>query len=183
MEILEKVEKIREKTGVSYEDAREALLNSNEDILDTIVYLEKKGKIPAPETSSYKSVFEESEYTKDFENAQASYEKNCEEKKCEKAAKRFFEKCKEILEASIKSTFTISKDGESIIRVPVLVLVLLLLFAFYVTVPLLIVGLFFDLKYSFQGFTDVAVNFNDVCDKASDICNDIKEDVTAHKAN
>ena len=41
MDQLEKVEKIREKTGVSYEDAKSALEACNYDLLDAIVYLEK----------------------------------------------------------------------------------------------------------------------------------------------
>ena len=51
MDQLEKVEKIREKTGVSYEDAKSALEACNYDLLDAIVYLEKLGKIKAPEVA------------------------------------------------------------------------------------------------------------------------------------
>ena len=38
MDQLEKVEKIREKTGVSYEDAKDALEACNYDLLGAIVY-------------------------------------------------------------------------------------------------------------------------------------------------
>ena len=48
MDNLEKVEKLREKTGVSYEEAKEALEANNYDVLDAIIYLEKKGKVKAP---------------------------------------------------------------------------------------------------------------------------------------
>ena len=54
MDQLEKVEKIREKTGVSYEDAKSALEACNYDLLDAIVYLEKLGKIKAPEVGSWR---------------------------------------------------------------------------------------------------------------------------------
>ena len=39
---LEMVEKIREKTGVTYDEARTALENANWDMLDAIVALEHK---------------------------------------------------------------------------------------------------------------------------------------------
>ena len=39
MEHLEKVEKLRERANVSYEDAKEALEASEWDLLDAMVYL------------------------------------------------------------------------------------------------------------------------------------------------
>ena len=45
MDNLEKVEKLREKTGVSYEEAKAALEATNYDVLDAIIYLEKNGKV------------------------------------------------------------------------------------------------------------------------------------------
>lgn len=45
---LEMVEKIREKTGVTYEEAREALEKANWDMLDAIVSLEKEKPAAEP---------------------------------------------------------------------------------------------------------------------------------------
>ena len=42
MEYLEMVETLREKTGVSYEDARNALEAADYNMLDAIVYLEQQ---------------------------------------------------------------------------------------------------------------------------------------------
>ena len=44
MEKLEKVEVIREKCGVSYEDAKAALDACDDNVLDAIIWLEKQGK-------------------------------------------------------------------------------------------------------------------------------------------
>ena len=44
MDKLEKVEKLRAKTGVSYEDAKNALEACDYDLLDAIIYLEKLDK-------------------------------------------------------------------------------------------------------------------------------------------
>ncbi len=53
MDKLEKVEKLREKTGVSYEDAKNALEACDYDLLDAIIYLEKLDKVKAPEVESF----------------------------------------------------------------------------------------------------------------------------------
>ena len=69
MDNLEKVEKLREKTGVSYEEAKAALEATNYDVLDAIIYLEKNGKVKAPEVTSYTT--EQAQQTStEFEQAQ-----------------------------------------------------------------------------------------------------------------
>ena len=61
MEQLEKVERLREKTGCTYEEAKAALEASNWDMLDAIVYLENQGKINGPNVSSYSTRAENSQ--------------------------------------------------------------------------------------------------------------------------
>ena len=39
---LEKVDLVKERTGASYSEAKEALVISNGDVLDAIIYLEQK---------------------------------------------------------------------------------------------------------------------------------------------
>ncbi len=53
MEQLEKVEKLRQRANVSYEEAKEALEASGWDLLDAMVYLEKQGKVKPPEQETY----------------------------------------------------------------------------------------------------------------------------------
>ena len=48
-----------------------------------------------------------------------------------------------------------------------LLVVIILMFAFWVTIPLLIIGMFCGYKYRFEGVETVAVNLNDLSDKAS----------------
>ena len=47
------VEKLKNKTNISYEEAKEALEKSNWDILDAMVFLEKEKKIEPPSVSVY----------------------------------------------------------------------------------------------------------------------------------
>ncbi|MBR4515233.1 MAG: hypothetical protein IKO61_10155 [Lachnospiraceae bacterium] len=56
-----------------------------------------------------------------------------------------------------------------------LVLILLMMFAFWITIPLMIVGTVCGLKYRFEGIDTVSVNLNDLSDKASDAIEDLKK--------
>ena len=44
MEMIEKVERLREKAEVTYEEAKAALEQSDGDLLDAMVLLERQGK-------------------------------------------------------------------------------------------------------------------------------------------
>ena len=59
MDQLEKVDKLRERANVSYEEAKEALEASNWDLLDAMVYLEKHGKAEPPEQETASSASQE----------------------------------------------------------------------------------------------------------------------------
>ena len=48
MDKLKLIDKLREKTNISYEEAKAALENNNWDILDAILYLEESGKVEKP---------------------------------------------------------------------------------------------------------------------------------------
>ena len=47
MEDFEKIEKLRERANVTYEEAKEALNAANGDLLDAMIYLERQGKVKA----------------------------------------------------------------------------------------------------------------------------------------
>ena len=59
MEMMEKVERLREKANVSYEEAKDALEQANGDLLDAIVLLERQGKVKGPAQSTFSTDYEE----------------------------------------------------------------------------------------------------------------------------
>ena len=79
MDIFEKVEKLVEKAGVSYEDAKAALDKANGDLLDAMIILEKEGKAEAPKQSSYSTEYEQQTQYESVEekvfNDRKSYDK------------------------------------------------------------------------------------------------------------
>jgi translation elongation factor EF-Ts len=55
MATIELVEKLRQKANVTYEEAKEALEASGDNILDAMIYLERQGKVKPPQNGGYYS--------------------------------------------------------------------------------------------------------------------------------
>lgn len=176
MDKLEKVEKLREKTGVSYEDAKNALEACDYDLLDAIIYLEKLDKVEAPDVDSFVTGGDQQAST-EFEQAQQTYTNDCNKVTFGQMMDRFFKWCGKILKKSVDSTFIVERRGQTMINVPVLVLVIALILAFWVVLPLLVVGLFCECRYHFEGIGDINVNLNSACDKVADSVDNLKSDV------
>lgn len=179
MEYLEKVEKIREKTGVSYEDAKTALEACEYDVLDALIYLERENMIPQPQCASYST--EEGQQSEEFARTMKNYEKDCKKKSSGDGFRKFWEKCKELFKKGCENSFEVNKDGKNVVTLPVIVLVLGGLCAFWVTVPLLIIGMFCGCTYRFVGFESTNIDINDLCEKATETCQNIRKDIQAKK--
>lgn len=68
------VDKLRQRTGVTYEDAREALDSSQDDMLDALIWLEKNGKVTPPRVGYY-TTSEDAGFTgAGYDNDSHSYE-------------------------------------------------------------------------------------------------------------
>ena len=78
MDNFEKVEKLVEKAGVSYADAKRALEQASGDLLDAMIILEQDGKTAAPEQPSFSTKYEQqAQYVSvatQVENDRKSYE-------------------------------------------------------------------------------------------------------------
>ena len=61
MDKMEKVERLREHANVSYEEAKAALEQANDDLLDAMVILEKQGKVKMPKQPTYSTEYEQQE--------------------------------------------------------------------------------------------------------------------------
>ncbi|MBE6053777.1 MAG: ubiquitin [Clostridium sartagoforme] len=147
MENQEIIEKLMNKAKINYEDAKDALENSNWDILDAILYLEVKGKVNGPSISTF--------YTNDnIENHNEENKISIYNKKEYKNKSGRSNEFQGVFEAICKSIDTcnnifleITKGGRIFLRIPMTVLILLLLFTFWIVIPLFIVGLFFDIEF------------------------------------
>ena len=172
MEItLEQVERLREKADVSYGKAKEALLYSGGNLLDALIYLEERGEIPRAEETYYSTHAQtppraEEEQTPDPEPAQGKRQK----------AKPvgWLRRLRYLL---LDNELEIWRKDRPITTLPVLILILLILVAYYVTVPLLILGLFFGFRYRFSGPDLERDGINNVMGSVADTAADLGRQV------
>lgn len=177
MEHLEMVEKLKEKTGVTYEEAKGALEACQWDMLDAIVYLEKLGKVKEPAAASFSTQYEKSEQ---FEIATSAHSKKSA---FTETLNKFFSWFADLIKKGNENFFNIEKNGEKFVTMPITIFVIILCLAFYVVVPLLIVGLFFDFKYSFSGKVAEGIDLNGAMNKASEAAGNIKKEFEKKENN
>jgi hypothetical protein len=151
MEDHKLIDKLKNETNISYEEAKIALEKSNWDILDAFVYLEEKGKIQKPSVS----IFYTNEYKENYIHSVVTNNKNQEnnynnEKRHNTFEGIFVKVCK-IIDTCNNIFFEIKRENKVFLRIPSTVIILLLAFAFWIIIPLYIVGLFFDIEFSLSG--------------------------------
>jgi len=170
---LEKAEKLHEKTGVSYAEAKEALDNSGGNLLDALIYLENQGKADAPPGGGFFSEIsvpvdnqQSSQHSgKDHENSNESFSD---------LMSRFGRFLLKVLHKGSTNFLEARKGDEHLFSCPVIVLVVLLIFFFWITLPVLVITLFFGIRYRFSGPDLGRDSVNNVMNSASDVVDDVK---------
>ena len=165
MDNLEKVEKLRERANVTYEEAKEALENNDWDLLDAMVALEKEGKTVKPEQTAYSTSYEEQPVT---ETVSAGVKK--EKEGIKGFFRRFFDICR-------NNAFVVKRNEEQIINIPVILMIVILFFSWRVSLVVLVVGLFFGFRYSFEG-RDELKEANELMQSAGNAAEKVKEEFT-----
>lgn len=179
MTSFDSVEKLRERANVSYEDAKAALDACSGDLLDALIYLEKQGKVAAPNGGSYSSK------TDDTNNALVKKATHKSEKGegFSGTMNKFFAWCGKVFHNGNTNYFDVRHGGQKVLTLPITVLILLLIFAFWVTIPLLIIGLFLGCRYGFRGDQVERIDMNSVMDSAADAADKVKNEVkSAHES-
>ena len=84
---------------------------------------------------------------------------------------------KQILRMSIDNSFVVKRNGEVLVRVPVLIPIVCAAASFWITAIVLFAGLIFGLKYSFEGKELGKDTINDTMEKASDFAQNIVDEI------
>ena len=163
MDTFEKVEKLREKANVTFEEAKAALDEANGDLLDAMILLEKQGK--AEERKESYSTKESAELM--VVDEPASKEK--------KRGNAFTDKLKVLWHKSCENYFVIEREDKVMLNIPIWAFIVILAFTWHVTLIAMVVALFFGCKYSFKGAAQMKTA-NDVCDKVSEAAEKVKEE-------
>jgi len=165
---FEKVEKLREYAGISYEEAKKELEKTNGDLLEAVVNLEKEGKIKEPGAKGYYKSAENADQEKSANN-------NLSQPKKEKKGSSFTETLKNIMgwvrniiEKGNANNFKIIKDDNLILEIPLTAFALLLFFTFWVVIPALVIGLVFGFRYNLGGPDLEQTKVNKAMDSVSD---------------
>lgn len=180
MVTLEQVEKLREYANVTYDEAKTALEKTDGDILQALIDLEQQGKAKSPQGGGKYVSF--SVKSSDSQKGDGTGRKQSKERSVEYSAfkenmSKFFKWLCNIIHKGNVNSLVVEKHGEHIIKLPVTALVLLLLFAFWIVIPLFIIGMFFSFRYSFDGPDLGSRKVNDAMDTVAQAAEDIKNDI------
>lgn len=174
------VEKLRDRANVSYEEARTALDACNGDLLDALIYLEKQGKVSAPPSGGAYSSKSEPQHEETVFKALPPRRDHGDDFR--RHVNRFFRWCGDVINKGNTNYFEVWRGNQKILSIPVTVLVLLLIFAFWITLPLMIIGLFLSCRYVFRGSDIESINMNGIMDSAADAAEGLKSEVmNAHQ--
>ena len=173
MDHMDMVESLRAKTGLSYEEARAALERADWDMLEALVALEREGKVQSAPRYT----------TKDNGSSESSQTAAPEGDSFSDVLKRFGRWLGKIFHGSLENQLCmLDHSGKQLLSIPVLLFALLLLFAFWVVLPLMIVSLFFGCRYLFRGPDLGKDSINHVVGKATDAADSIKNEIRGNSA-
>ena len=166
MDRFEMVERLRRETGVSYEEARAALEAADWDLLDALVALEKQGKTRSAGTR----------YSTEQKRAEPAPEPEKQGERFGDACRRFWRWFCRLIQKGNRNSLCMERGGETMLSLPVTAFVLLLLFAFWVVLPLMIVALFLGCRFYFRGPELGRDDINGAMGKAAEAADTIKKE-------
>ncbi len=180
----ELVEKLVDKTGVSYTEAKAVLEKTDWDILEALIQLEAEGKISSTNTADYSTKGRQGEYKESCGfNEHRQQKEHREKKNCKtgenfkSTGKNFGDTLRDIFDKGNTNYIEMYRNDERKLGVPVTVFILLLIIGFWIVVPLMIVGLFCGCRFAFSGNELGKDSVNSAIGKANDFAEDIKKEI------
>lgn len=169
MERNEMIKVLMEKAKISHEEAEEVLQKCEWDLLDTIIYLEREGKV---ENNEINKIIEVSKEGKE-ENEEKHKTKSCGIGEILGRIVKFMGK---VISKGNENYFEINKENKKPIKISLTISAILLIVAFWPVGILLAVGLFFGYQYSIAGPDIKTDKVNDILGKASESADNLKND-------
>ena len=143
MDHFEMVEKLSQKAGVTYEEAKLALEKCDWDMLDAMVMLESAGKVQSVPVAA-------AQYTTQPVAEPIPQHTSGKQEFVSGMQKLWNFICKMFQKGNANS-FIISRHGEEIVTMPITVLALLVLILWPASIVFLIIGMFCGMRYRFTG--------------------------------
>lgn len=171
MDEFEKVEKLRQRANVTYEEARDALKACDGDVLDAMVYLEKEGKVDSPENSTFNTNYEEQTQYQDVQGTVDEQEKE----NSKTFGQKFKHLCSIVIAKLRDNYIKVTRHEDEIIKLPLWALVIILLFAWQIVLVAFIISLFLDCHYTIEGKDKMNVA-NEAMNKAEEAAEYVKNE-------
>ncbi|MBU6134665.1 ubiquitin [Clostridium tertium] len=170
MEKLKLVDKLRKKANISYEEAKIVLENNDWDILDALLYLEESGRVEKPSVDIFYTNV--TRYSGELQvirkNEEYKYKTSNRFQGIFEAICKFIDTCNNIF-------LEIKKENKVFLKIPLTVVMLLSFFMFWIIIPLIIIGLFFDIEFYVYANSINTDKVNMVLNEISKYVKDIKE--------
>jgi len=163
MDDFDKIEKLRQRANVSFSEAGEALRACDGDLLDAMVYLERQGKVAGPEQSSFST--DATAEKPSYENVPDVVTRSRAEDPDPSFGSQLGHLIKTAIKKSTENFVVISHKGEEKARLPIIVLILALCFFNVAALIAIIVSLFLNVRYRFEGKDDLS-SVNKMMDQA-----------------
>jgi len=162
----EMAEKLSDKMNVTLEEATAALEACDWEMLDAALLLEKEHGAAQQKAWS----------TKEAEPGEKTTRERAKERR-RGVVQGLGDLVRGAFNLGNRNRFEVRKGDELVLELPVTVLVLLLIFAFWVCIPLLVIGLFADYRYAFSGAELGRDSVNSAMNKAAEVAEKVKEEV------
>ena len=170
MEItLEQVERLREKADVSYMQAKQALEYSQGNLLDALIYLEEQGIIPRTQQTYYSTQSTAAPVTTQALVRQTVPQGKKEPERGNPVRRMITALRRGLLENELE----VWRRQQPVTALPMLILIILLVFAFWATVPILLFGLFLGFRYRFSGPDLEDESLNSMMEKMASTADDL----------
>lgn len=150
MDKEELIKRVSDKANVTYDNAQKALENSQWDMLDAMLYLERHGFIEKPDVDVFYSNKQNSyKNSASLINLNKDDDENKENNnwKSKKSYNRIFEIICEKIDIGNNFFIEIKKDTEVFLKVPLTVVVILLFFASWIVLPVIAILLILGIEF------------------------------------
>lgn len=168
-----RADRLSQQTGISQEEARLALEHSGGDLLEAVLFLERTGRLSPPSGGFYSTrsggQSAQSTPAEDLGRRTAGEEPTCWRDRLW----NFLRALVDLLRHCTTLHFEVWRKGQLLTAIPVIILILLLIFAFWIAIPLFLVGLILGCRYRFQGAEVDPEPVNQVLEQASDGVDDV----------
>ena len=149
----EMVEKIVNRTGITAEQAEEALKKYDWDLLEAMIYVEQTYVQKSDSASSFTTNQPAAEPQNPNFSDDGKFNINEEKQpRSEDSSNRNFGKTlKYLINISLSNTISVIHNGNEVLTVPVLVLIILMFSSISTVFMVMFIAMFFDVSYCFKG--------------------------------